>query len=153
MAVSRTTHGRRAAGPRRAAAAAMAAVVALVTGLLSGCGTAGVRADDARAAATAFEQALGAKDFAGVCARLAPQTREEVADSGSGGGGCADAVAGLGLPATGTPVRVTVYGRQAQVAGPGDTLFLSQFDHGWKVVAAGCEPRQGQPYQCTVKGG
>ncbi|MEU6890309.1 hypothetical protein ABZ934_00640 [Streptomyces sp. NPDC046557] len=127
------------------------AVALLLTGLAVGCGTAGVREDDARTAATGFERALDAKDFAGVCARLAPQTRDELENSE--GKGCADAVPGLSLPAAGDLVRVRVYGRQAQASGPGDTLFLSQFDHGWKVVAAGCEPRQGQPYQCTVKGG
>ncbi|WP_329200764.1 MULTISPECIES: hypothetical protein [unclassified Streptomyces] len=151
MAASRTAYAKRAARPHGAAPAALVGVALLATGLLSGCGTPGVRQDDARAAVTGFEKALAAKDFAGVCSRLAPQTREEVEDSE--GKGCADAVPGLSLPGVGSPVRVTVYGRQAQVVGPGDTLFLSQFDHGWKVVAAGCEPRQGQPYKCTVKGG
>lgn len=151
MAASRTAYGKRAARPRGAGPAALAGVGLLTVGLLSGCGTPGVRQDDARAAADRFERALGAKDFAGVCARLAPPTREEVEDSE--GRGCADAVRGLSLPGAGSPVRVTVYGRQAQVVGPGDTLFLSQFAHGWRVVAAGCEPRPGQPYKCTVKGG
>ena len=32
-------------------------------------------------------------------------------------------------------------------------LFLSQFPDGWKVVAAGCIPQPGRPYQCTVEGG
>ncbi|GHE27624.1 DUF6766 family protein [Streptomyces hydrogenans] len=30
----------------------------------------------------------------------------------------------------------------------GDALFLSQFDAGWKVVAAGCTPRPDMPFDC-----
>jgi hypothetical protein len=48
---------------------------------------------------------------------------------------------------------VDVYGRQARAVLASDTLFLSQFSDGWKIVAAGCEPRPGRPYQCSVKGG
>ncbi|MFJ6723031.1 hypothetical protein [Streptomyces sp. NPDC091259] len=151
MAAPRTAYGKKAARSFRARAAVMAAAALCATGLLSGCGTAGAREADARQAAAGFERALGTGDFAGACARLAPQTRQEVEDSE--GKRCADAVRGLALPAAGDLVRVRVYGRQAQASGAGDTLFLSQFDHGWKVVAAGCRPRQGQPYQCTLKGG
>ncbi|QES47254.1 hypothetical protein DEJ50_04825 [Streptomyces venezuelae] len=44
------------------------------------------------------------------------------------------------------------YGRQAIVRMAGDTLFLSLFTAGWKVVAAGCTPRPGRPYDCLIKG-
>src|SRR4051794_2811232 len=112
MTASRTSDGGRAARLRGGRAAAPVVVALLFTGLVGGCGTAGVREDDARAAATGFERALDGKDFAGVCARLAPQTREELENSE--GKRCADAVGGLSLPAAGDLVRVRVYGRQAQ---------------------------------------
>ncbi|MDK0523889.1 hypothetical protein [Streptomyces sp. ML-6] len=58
------------------------------------------------------------------------------------------------MPPAGGPARtVDVYGRQARVVLTSDTLFLSQFADGWKVVAAGCRPLTGRPYQCSVKGG
>ncbi|MEU8865117.1 hypothetical protein [Streptomyces umbrinus] len=46
-----------------------------------------------------------------------------------------------------------VYGNQARAVLSSDTLFLSRFTSGWKVVAAGCEPRPQEPYQCRIKGG
>ncbi|MFE5491394.1 hypothetical protein ACFQ7Z_15815 [Streptomyces virginiae] len=46
-----------------------------------------------------------------------------------------------------------VYGWQAMVRLSGDTLFLSQFGKGRKVVAAGCTPRPDLPFDCQVKGG
>ncbi|WP_189111633.1 hypothetical protein [Streptomyces camponoticapitis] len=46
-----------------------------------------------------------------------------------------------------------VFGRQARAVLVSDTLFLSQFPDGWKVVPAGCEPHPGHPYRCSVKGG
>ena len=49
--------------------------------------------------------------------------------------------------------RTDVYGNQARAVLSSDTLFLSHFTSGWKVVAAGCEPRSEEPYECRIKGG
>ncbi|MGC0336296.1 hypothetical protein [Streptomyces sp. SLBN-8D4] len=46
-----------------------------------------------------------------------------------------------------------LYGRQARIVLARDTLFLSLFPDGWKVVAAGCSPQPGRPYQCAIRGG
>ncbi|MET9962414.1 hypothetical protein ABZ128_25695 [Streptomyces sp. NPDC006326] len=151
--MSRKHRARRAPvlrAPRRPALALAAAALS-TAGLLTACGTADERGADARSAAVSFEAAVKARDFSAACAALAPQTRAEVESSEEKA--CPDALAGMDLPQAGRPDRVNVYGRQAQVVTPGDTLFLSQFGAAWKVVAAGCEPQPGRPYECTVKGG
>lgn len=118
---------------------------------LAGCGGAGERSAGVSAAATAFEQVLDSRDGAALCAALAPQTRGEVEDSEKKP--CADGIGAQDIPAGGPVRSVDVYGRQARAVLASDTLFLSQFPDGWKVVAAGCRPRPAQLYQCTVKGG
>lgn len=118
---------------------------------LGGCGSAGERSADASAAATEFQRLLRTGDANGLCAALAPETRSELEESEKSR--CADAIAAQDIPLGGAVRNVDVYGRQARVVLESDTLFLSQFPDGWKVVAAGCTPRSGQPYQCTVKGG
>ncbi|WP_030196510.1 hypothetical protein [Streptomyces sp. NRRL S-87] len=122
---------------------------ALVATAASGCGAPGPREDDAVTAARAFEASLAAAQYAQACTLLAPQTREEVA----GEEDCAGALAKEELPSGRGQAQAQVYGRQAMVRLVGDTLFLSQFDKGWKVTAAGCTPRSDQPYDCQVKGG
>ncbi|WKX68931.1 hypothetical protein [Streptomyces sp. XD-27] len=134
---------------RRVAAASVLAALVLVGG--AGCATLGERRSAARAAALGFERALLAADGAAACAALAPETREEVARSAESR--CREAVLAEELPAAGAVREVDVHGRQARVVLASDTLFLSRFRAGWKVVAAGCVPRPGRPYQCTVKGG
>ncbi|MFF4364793.1 hypothetical protein [Streptomyces sp. NPDC001594] len=132
------------------AGAALLAVAAVVG--LGGCGAPGPRADDAVSAARAFESALGTLRFGQACALLAPQTRQELA----AGEECARALAKERLPAAAGEASggtAQVYGRQAMVRVGGDTLFLSQFDRGWKVTAAGCTARPELPYDCRVKGG
>ncbi|UYQ65090.1 hypothetical protein [Streptomyces peucetius] len=56
-------------------------------------------------------------------------------------------------PDGGSVVHVDVHERQARAVLTGDTLFLSRFPDGWKVMAAGCTPQQDRPYQCEIKGG
>jgi hypothetical protein len=137
-------------GPCRRATRLLLALGVLVWGL-AGCGSAGERVTDASSAARAFERALDEGDRAGICEALAPETRGELEDSEKKA--CTDGIRGQDLPAGG-PVRdVEVYGRQARAVLASDTLFLSQFSDGWKIVAAGCRPRPGQPYQCSLQGG
>ncbi|MEW2584941.1 hypothetical protein [Streptomyces virginiae] len=134
---------------RRPAPGALALLVAVAA--LGGCGASEPRLDGARRAATAFEETLARADYVAACALLAPQTRRQLEQDSDKP--CGSALADEGLPVA-DPVRTTqVYGRQALLRLEGDALFLSQFDDGWKVVAAGCQPESGEPYQCAVKGG
>lgn len=124
-------------------------VLALAT--LGGCGGTGARDADASEASEFFERQLVAGHIGAACRALAPSTRSELEESEHKT--CSEALAAEQLPEGGTVRNVDVYGRQALVQLEGDTLFLSQFAEGWKVVAAGCRPEPGKPYQCTVKGG
>lgn len=129
----------------------VASTVAGCTGVVAGCTGMTARTTEAVALAQEFEQAVHDGRPAEACALLAPETRSELEESGRMA--CGPALAQEQLP-VGGPVRGTdVYGRQAIVTLSGDTLFLSRFDAGWRVVAAGCVPEPDKPYQCTVKGG
>lgn len=114
------------------------------------CAGLSARGADAAAAAEAFESAVRGGDHAAACFLLAPQTRSELMESR--GAGCAAALGEARLPAPGARRGVQVYGRQAMVTFEADTLFLSQFPGSWRVVAAGCVPEPGEPYNCRVKG-
>ncbi|MFG3029150.1 hypothetical protein ACGFZJ_11585 [Streptomyces sp. NPDC048253] len=109
------------------------------------------RRDDVRDTAAVFEQALSEGAYDRACAVLAPATVEEL--ERSAGSPCAEAVREESLPAGGAPQRTDVYGNQARAVLVSDTLFLSHFSSGWKVVAVGCEPQPTRPYQCRIEGG
>ncbi|MFF2193009.1 hypothetical protein [Streptomyces sp. NPDC058157] len=116
----------------------------------AGCGAPAERQDAAAAAGVAFEAAITSQDRARACELLAPQTRQQLEQDERKG--CPTALASQELPTTHGIRKVEAYGRQAMVRMDGDTLFLSLFTAGWKVVAAGCTPRSDQPYHCTIKG-
>ncbi|WP_234046827.1 hypothetical protein [Streptomyces adelaidensis] len=132
------------------AVATGAALVPLV--LTTGCGSVEGRRSAALDAALDFERAMRARDGAAVCEVLAPAVREEVEQSARTR--CEEGVLEEDVPSVeAAEEEVDVSGRQARVVFPGDTLFLSQFSGGWKVVAAGCVPRPQRPYQCLLKSG
>lgn len=116
----------------------------------SGCGGPAARQDAAVAVGAAFESAVTAGDHVRACDLLAPRTREQLEQNERTA--CPSAFASQELPAAGGVQGVEAYGRQAMVRMAGDTLFLSLFTTGWKVVAAGCTPRPGRPYDCRLKG-
>ncbi|WP_155057619.1 hypothetical protein [Streptomyces blattellae] len=131
------------------------AVCVLLSGLsvvgIGGCGTVTERRDDVRDTAAAFQAALDAQAYDRVCALLAPGTVEELEHSG--GSPCAQALREESPTPGGAVRRTDVYGNQARAVLSADTLFLSHFASGWKVVAADCEQRPQEPYECRIKGG
>lgn len=138
----------RAMTPRPARSLLVAVAAALALG---GC------ADAERSAvagsADAFESALG-QDPSRACDLLAPETRRQLEEQE--GGPCASILPSLGLPDGDRRLATEVAGHSAQVRYGGDTLFLALFDGGWRVTAAGCERRSGDPadpYDCDVDGG
>ncbi|MFB6613376.1 hypothetical protein ACFCV9_03995 [Streptomyces sp. NPDC056367] len=134
----RTRHGRRLL------------VLCLLALAACGCGGPAAREDAALRAGLAFEEALAAGEHVRACALLAPSTRQDLEQGERQP--CAKALAAEELPRAGAVRGVDAYGRQAMVRMSGDTLFLSQFTSGWKVVAAGCTPEPEKPYHCLVKG-
>ena len=59
------------------------------------------------------------------------------------------------LPPQSERGTVSVAGHSAQVRYARETVFLSLFDDGWRVTAAGCSRTssdQAVPYDCTVEG-
>lgn len=119
--------------------------------VLCACGAPQARQDGAVRAGRAFEDALAAGAYGAACELLAPESREQLEEDGKQP--CARALPSQGLPRGGGAARVDVHGRQALLRLDGETLFLSQFDDGWRVTAAGCVPEGGdEPYRCALKG-
>ena len=128
-------------------------VALLVVAGLTGCAGRGSSQDGAVGdAATAFFGALSSSPDR-ACELLAPATLETISSDGER---CADAVAEVrpksDLTSGPEPV-VQAYGREAIVQWGSETLFLSRFDKGWLVSAAGCQSRgKDLPYDCTIEG-
>ncbi|WP_306205065.1 hypothetical protein [Actinoplanes sp. RD1] len=108
------------------------------------------RGDAASAVAVRMLTAVAARDGAQACGMLAPGTRSELEDSAEQA--CDQAILDQDLPAPGQVTGSDVYGQWAQVRLDDDTLFLAVFPEGWRVVAAGCEPRTDRPYDCALQG-
>ncbi len=124
--------------------------------VLTGCGSLSDRESAAVAVTEAFLQAVTDGDGAAACAAMTPAAVARLEDSS--GEPCADAVVDEDLPNPGPPGDTAVYGQWARVrlGSPdkgGDAVFLAMFPGGWRVDAAGCEPRGDRPYDCAVDGG
>jgi hypothetical protein len=121
-------------------------LVVAVAGLAA-TGCADARADAVASVASSFSAALTQGDLAGACSLLAPATRARLEAAGS----CPEALAQDRLRGAAV-VSSQVWGDRAQVRTAADTLFLNQTAAGWKVAAAGCQPRADAPYLCQLEG-
>lgn len=131
------------AGLRRPVAA-MASLLLLPS--LASCASS--EHDDVARVADDFVAAVARGDSEEACGLLAPATVEELERSS---GSCADAVLDQARPA-GPRERVSTFGSMSQVRYADDVLFLSRFEAGWRVVAAGCLGQRGAPYACGIEG-
>ncbi|MBB5076152.1 hypothetical protein [Nonomuraea endophytica] len=100
-------------------------------------------------AADGFYAALASGDGARACALLSPRAEEGLE---KGGDTCPEVVLDLDLRGGAPLGGPRVYGDEAQVRLAADTVFLHRFADGWRVRAAGCEPRPGLPYRCEIEG-
>lgn len=127
----------------------------VVLGLTVGLTACSAPPDGAEAADAArrFVSAAASRPDA-ACALLAPDTVAELERSAEKP--CAEALPEEELPSRTSVAGVEVAGHAAQVRLDGQVVFLSLFDAGWRVVAAGCtreEPDPSRPYTCLVEGG
>ena len=122
----------------------------LLLAALAGCsGDADERVADV---AARFYGALADADGEAACGLLAPSTRAEL--ESSSGEPCAEAVLAEVAGSRDRP-DVDAAGDAASARVGADTAFLAEYDAGWLVVAAGCDPptAEDRPYDCTVHGG
>jgi hypothetical protein len=121
------------------------AVVVLVA---AGCAPMG-SAENANASRAALEFDRSLTRPVQACALLAPGTLAQLQQSF---GSCDHSLPDQHLPTATEVLGVDVYGKDAIVRLDKDVVFLARFDEGWRVTAAGCTPRQGRPFNCTIKG-
>jgi hypothetical protein len=129
----------------------LAVIVAAATAVAGLSGCAGPDTTGPERAATAFARAVAEADGEQACALLSPEVSATIADAA--GEPCPLAVLQEDLPEPAPVRQARRYGHQALVTTGTDTVFLSEFADGWKIIGAGCEPRGEQPYDCAVSGG
>jgi hypothetical protein len=86
-----------------------------------------------------------------ACSLLAPATRAQLEQAA--GTPCPAALAEEDLAVADGYEGIARFGTMAQVKFLGDTVFVTKFAQGWKVLAAGCAPVPGAPYDCRLQGG
>ena len=125
----------------------IAHLVVVCAAVLAGCASQTSR-NEATTAATRFLDAVSRSDTTAACTLLTPRTRDELVTSE--GQPCTQALPTDRL--NGTVGTTDTWSDQAMVDTGGGSLFLTEFDAGWLVSAAGCEPDQDAPYHCVLGG-
>jgi len=115
---------------------------------LSGCSSG--HEDAVATVARDYFGALRSGDGQTACDLLAPETRSELEQSAKAP--CPEALLGEAVAQPGARGPVSVFGTMAEVRYDDDTVFLAEFDDGWRVMASACTERPGRPYDCLVKG-
>jgi hypothetical protein len=114
----------------------------LCAAVIAGCASQSDQKDAAEVA-TQFLAAARTGDTEAACALLTPQTREDLPD-----GPCEQS-----LPADqlgGAVNTADTWSDWARVDTDDGTLFLTEFESGWRIDAAGCHPNGDTPYRCVV---
>ena len=133
--------------PERGRARFRGLLVTPVAVVAVGCG--GAPEEGADRAADAFAAAVDGGDGGAACELLAPATVAELVQST--GKPCTEAVLEE-ISDPGRRIETETFGTMAQVRYSNDVMFVTEFEDGWKVMAAGCTSRPGAPYDCRVKG-
>jgi hypothetical protein len=115
--------------------------------VLAGCASQSGQ-QDAATVATRFLDAAGRGDAEVACALLTPRTREDLATSD--GQPCEQSLPTDRLG--GSVKRADTWSDWARVSTEDSAVFLTEFDSGWLVSAAGCQPNGDAPYRCVVGG-
>ena len=136
-------------GVRLTAGSRAVLLAPLILTAVTGCGASD---DPALARTQHFVRALESGDDVGACADLAEEARASLEDQEQKP--CADVIGEQDLPTAEPRDEARVYGSMAQVHTGADTVFLSRFSDGWRIVGVGCTPGPGdEPYTCTVEVG
>ncbi|NAS20796.1 hypothetical protein GT755_03750 [Herbidospora sp. NEAU-GS84] len=96
-------------------------------------------------AAGRFFAAVAAGQGAAACALLTDAAARSLPEP------CATSILDAGLRG-GPAEEVAVWGSEAQLRLPEDTVFLHRGPDGWRVRGAGCRPQGDRPYDCEVSG-
>jgi hypothetical protein len=104
--------------------------------------------EDAASVAARFLDAAGRGDTGAACALLTPRTREDLAVSD--GQSCEQSLPTDRLG--GSVKQVDTWSDWALVNTEDSSVFLTEFDSGWLVSAAGCQLNGDAPYRCVVGG-
>jgi hypothetical protein len=129
-------------------ATSSATCVAALVLLLAGC-SGSPETETVHNLTARFETALADHDGPAACALLAAEAVRRLQDLRPEG--CVQALPTLTLPAS-PPSSAQVWADTAQVRTATDTVFLRRFPDGWRIIGAGCTPRDERPYQCKVDG-
>lgn len=121
----------------------------LVVTVLTGCSAPSSTTEAVQRSALAFQAAVAEGDAETACELLTEATAGEL---GRGGSPCAAALAELDLADPGRFEGIEVWGRSALGRFGGGDVFLVRVDDAWRVRAAGCALRPGEPAQCEVSG-
>jgi hypothetical protein len=126
-----------------------AAAIAALAVVAAGCGTEASERD-ARSSVERFYAAIDARDGGGACRELSEDASSSLETSAKEP--CEQAVLSLELTRSAVgQASVWVTSAQVSLEG-GDTVFLDQIGGDWRIGAAGCEARPGQPYECELEG-
>lgn len=124
-----------------------AILAALCAATLVGCAS-GTAQDEASTVAEHFLDAVAHGDSGTACALLTPRTRQDLVDSD--GAPCHQSLPTDRL--AGTVRHADTWSDWTKVDTDHGSLFLTEFESGWLVAAAGCRPETDAPYHCVVGG-